>query len=167
MLAAPGQSTFHLLVSGPEAFAVRASLAEAAQRTLDLQYYIVGHDSTATLLLDGVLRAARRGVRVRLLVDDLNVGDRQSHLAVLDGHPNVEVRLFNPFAQRGNPGLAQVLEWIGSSDRLNRRMHNKLWIADGAVAVMGGRNLGDAYFNAAPERKRPNRDVLPADASSR
>lgn len=162
LAATPGQSAFHLLVAGPEAFAARASLAEAAQRTLDLQYYIVDHDATATLLLDGALRAAQRGVRVRLLIDDLNVGDRESHLAVLGGHPNMEVRLFNPFAQRGRLGLSQLLEWLGDSDRLNRRMHNKLWIADGAVAVMGGRNLGDAYFNARPGRDFADLDVLAA-----
>ena len=160
--SAPGQSGFRLLVSGPEAFAARGALAEAAQKTLDLQYYIVAHDSTATLLLDGALRAARRGVRVRLLVDDLNVGDRDSDLALLAAHANVEVRLFNPLAQRGGLGIGQVLELLGNSDRLNRRMHNKLWIADNAVAVMGGRNLGDAYFNAAPDSDFADLDVLAA-----
>lgn len=160
--SAPGRSGFRLLVSGPEAFAARGALAEAAQKTLDLQYYIVAHDSTATLLLDGALRAAQRGVRVRLLVDDLNVGDRDSDLALLAAHANVEVRLFNPLAQRGGPGVGQLLELLGNSDRLNRRMHNKLWIADNAVGVMGGRNLGDAYFNAAPESDFADLDVLAA-----
>lgn len=158
----PGESGFHLLVSGPEAFAARAALAQAAQRSLDLQYYLVHHDPTSTLLLEAALRAAQRGVRVRLLVDDLNVGARESDLAVLDAHPNLEVRLFNPFAQRGTFGLARVLELLGNSDRLNRRMHNKLWIADGAVAVMGGRNLGDAYFNASPGSDFADLDVLAA-----
>jgi len=162
LASAPGQSGFHLLVSGPEAFAARGALAAAAERTLDLQYYSVADDSTATLLLDGVLRAAQRGVRVRLLVDDLNVGDREAHLSVLAAHPNVEVRLFNPFSQRGSFGLVQVLELLGDGERLNRRMHNKLWIADGAVAVMGGRNLGNAYFNASQERDFADLDVLAA-----
>ena len=160
LVSATGQSGFRLLVSGPEAFATRGALAEAAQKTLDLQYYIVAHDSTATLLLDGVLRAAQRGVRVRLLVDDLNVGDRESDLALLAAHANVEVRLFNPFAQRGGFGIGQVLEPLGNSDRLNRRMHNKLWIADNALAVMGGRNLGDAYFNASPHSDFADLDLL-------
>jgi putative cardiolipin synthase len=124
--SAPGWSGFRLLVSGPGAFAARGALAEAAQKTLNLQYYIVAHDSTATLLLDGALRAAQRGVRVRLLVDDLNVGDRDSDLALLAAHANVEVRLFNPLAQRGGLGVGQLLELLGNSDRLNRRMHNKL-----------------------------------------
>ena len=162
LASTPGQSGFHLIVSGPEAFAARGALAAAAERTLDLQYYSVADDSTATLLLDGVLRAAQRGVRVRLLVDDLNVGDSESHLVVLAGHPNVEVRLFNPFSQRGSFGLAQVLELLGDGERLNRRMHNKLWIADGAVAVVGGRNLGNAYFNASQERDFADLDVLAA-----
>ncbi len=162
LASTPGPSGFRLLVSGPEAFAARRALAAAAQRTLDLQYYIVAHDSTTTLLLDTVLRAAQRGVRVRLLVDDLNVGSRDSDLAVLAGHPHVEVRLFNPFSQRGPFGLPQLLDWLGNGDRLNRRMHAKLWIADGAVAVLGGRNLGDAYFNASPQRDFADLDVLAA-----
>ena len=160
--AAPGRSGFHLLVSGPEAFAARVALAEASQRTLDLQYYIVAHDATTTLLLDAALRAAQRGVRVRLLVDDLNLDGRESDLAVLAGHPNLQVRLFNPFAVRGGFGVARLLELLGDTARLNRRMHNKLWIADGAVAVMGGRNLGDAYFNASPESDFADLDVLAA-----
>ncbi len=162
LAATPGQSGFHLLVSGPESLAARGALAEAAQRTLDLQYYSVAHDSTSTLLLDAALRASQRGVRVRLLVDDLNVGDRDSDLAMLAAHPNVEVRLFNPFSHRGGFGVSQVWELLGNSDRLNRRMHNKLWIADGAVAVMGGRNLGDAYFNASQDRDFADLDVLAA-----
>lgn len=162
LLAQPGQSAFHWLVAGPEAFAARASLAEAAQQTLDLQYYIIAHDASATALLDAALRAARRGVRVRLLVDDLNVGDHELHLASLAQEPNFEVRVFNPFAQRGELGFSQLLEWLTDTDRLNRRMHNKLWIADGAVAVMGGRNLGDAYFNLSANHDFADLDVLVA-----
>ena len=162
LAATPGRSGFHLLVSGPESFAARGALAEAAQHTLDLQYYSVAHDSTSTLLLDAAVRASQRGVRVRLLVDDLNVGDRDSDLALLAAHPNVEVRLFNPFSHRGGFGVSQVWELLGNRDRLNRRMHNKLWIADGAVAVMGGRNLGDAYFNASQDRDFADLDVLAA-----
>jgi putative cardiolipin synthase len=162
LLTAQGMSAFRLLVSGPEAFAARGALAESAQRSLDLQYYIVAHDASATALLEAAMRAARRGVRVRLLVDDLNVGDHELHLASLAAVPNVEVRVFNPFARRGTLGLSQLLEWLGDTDRLNRRMHNKLWVADGAVAVMGGRNLGDAYFNVSPDRDFADLDVLVA-----
>jgi len=145
---APNLSAFHLLVSGEEAFIVRAATAEAAQKTLDLQYYIVANDATATLLLYRALRAAERGVRVRVLVDDLGTHDRDDLLAKLDAHPNIEVRAYNPFSGRSLWMVSRALEYLGDSARLNRRMHNKLWIADNAVAVMGGRNLGDAYFSA-------------------
>jgi len=145
---APNLSAFHLLVSGEEAFIVRAATAEAAQKTLDLQYYIVANDATATLLLYRALRAAERGVRVRVLVDDQGTHDRDDLLAKLDAHPNIEVRAYNPFSGRNLWMVSRVLEYLGDSARLNRRMHNKLWIADNAVAVMGGRNLGDAYFSA-------------------
>lgn len=160
--SASGQSGFYLLTSGPEAFAARGTLAAEAQRTLDLQYYIVEHDSTSAMLLDSVLSAAARGVHVRLLVDDLNVDGRDADLAALAGHANVQVRLFNPFAQRGRIGISQFLELLGAGDRLNHRMHNKLWIADDAVAIIGGRNLGDAYFSAAREDDFADIDVLAA-----
>jgi len=156
----PGQSGFHLLISGQDAFAARAALAESAQRSLDLQYYIVAQDTTTTVLLYDVLQAAQRGVRVRLLVDDLNAGDRESDLAMLARHPNIEVRLFNPFAERGSFGVGRAVELLSNSDRLNRRMHNKLWIVDGAVAIAGGRNLGDTYFNASSDDDFGDLDVL-------
>lgn len=160
LAATPGQSGFHLLVSGQEAFLARAAMAEAAERTLDLQYYIVGEDATATLLLQRALRAAQRGVRVRLLIDDLYAVGRDFDLATLAAQPNVEVRLFNPFLQRGPLGLSRLLEYLGDSTRLNRRMHNKLWIADNALAVIGGRNLGDAYFDVREDSKFADLDLL-------
>ena len=142
----PGRSGFRMLVSGEEAFIVRAATAETAQRTLDLQYFIVANDATATLLLYRALRAAERGVRVRILVDDVGTRDNDALLATLAAHPNIEVRAYNPFSGRHLWGLSRIPEYLGDSARLNRRMHNKLWIVDNAVAVMGGRNLGDAYF---------------------
>ena len=157
-----GQSGFHLLVSGQDAFAARAALSESSHRTLDLQYYIVAQDKTATMLLYSALRAAQRGVRVRLLIDDMNAGNRELDLAMLARHPNVEVRLFNTFSRRGSFGISRALELLGDSDRLNRRMHNKLWIADSAVAVIGGRNLGDVYFNASQKTDFGDLDVLAA-----
>jgi putative cardiolipin synthase len=151
---------FRLLVSGQEAFLARAALAESAERTLDLQYYIVAEDATATLLLYRALRAAQRGVRVRLLLDDIYAAGRDFDLATLAAHPNVQVRVFNPFLRRGPLGISQLLEYLGDSERLNRRMHNKLWIADNAAAVIGGRNLGDAYFQAQSEEDFADLDVL-------
>jgi putative cardiolipin synthase len=156
----PGMSGFRLLTSGQEAFVARAALAEVAQHTLDLQYYVVAEDATATVLLYQTLRAAQRGVRVRLLIDDLDVGDRDSHLAILASHPNVQLRVFNPFAWRGSPSLAWALDYLTGGARLNRRMHNKLWIADNAAVVIGGRNLGDAYFNADSLNNFADLDVL-------
>lgn len=158
--AASGESAVHLLDSGGEAFVLRAALAEAAQRTLDLQYYVVAQDATATLLLYRAMLAAQRGVRVRLLLDDIGAAGRDFDFATLAAHPNVQIRIFNPFLRRSAFGLARVFEFIGDSERLNRRMHNKLWIADNAVAVIGGRNLGDAYFAAQGEGDFADLDVL-------
>jgi putative cardiolipin synthase len=156
------ESGFHLLVSGMEAFTVRAALAERAERTLDLQYYILSEDTTTQLLLYRVLVAAERGVRVRLLIDDLYALGRDFDLATFSAHPNIEVRVFNPFLSRGRLGLSQLLEFLGDAARLNRRMHNKLWIADNAAAVAGGRNLGDEYFEARDENNFADLDVLAA-----
>jgi len=162
LAATPGESGFHLLDSGQEAFLVRAALAESAERTLDLQYYIVAEDATATLLLYRALRAAQRGVRVRLLIDDMYAVGRDFDFATLAAHPNVQVRLFNPFLHRGPLGLSQLLDFLGDDARLNRRMHNKLWIVDNAAAVIGGRNLGDAYFEMRGETDFADLDVLVA-----
>jgi putative cardiolipin synthase len=160
--ATPAQSGFHLLVSGQEAFLARAALAEASERTLDLQYYIVGEDASATLLLYRALRAAQRGVRVRLLIDDIYAVGRDFDFATFAAHPNVQVRVFNPFRFRGPLGISQLFEFLGDSTRLNRRMHNKLWIADNAIAVIGGRNLGDAYFNVRADSDFADLDVFAA-----
>lgn len=155
-----GQSGFYLLSSGVDALGARAGLADAASRTIDLQYYLVQHDATSQLLLHRVMRAALRGVRVRLLVDDLFAAGKDFDLAAFAAHPNVEVRVFNPFSQRGPLGLPQLLEFFGNSVRLNRRMHNKLWIADNAAAIVGGRNLGDEYFEARGSANFCDLDVL-------
>ena len=160
--ASGAESGVRFLVSGVEAFVTRAALAEAAQRTLDLQYYVVAQDATATLLVYRALLAAQRGVRVRLLLDDISATGRDFDLATLAAHPNVQVRLFNPFLRRGPLGISRLFEFIGDSERLNRRMHNKLWIADNAVAVIGGRNLGDVYFAAQGDGDFADLDVLAA-----
>jgi len=157
-----GQSGLHALPSGMDALGSRAALAEAAQHTLDLQYYILRGDTTTQLLMARVLRAAQRGVRVRLLVDDLDAAGKDLDLALFAASANVEVRVFNPFSSRGAFGLSQALEFIGSGQRLNRRMHNKLWVADSAMAVVGGRNLGDEYFDASGEVNFSDLDMLVA-----
>lgn len=158
----PGESGLYALPSGLEALTLRAALADAAQRTLDLQYYILRADTSTELLMARVWRAAQRGVRVRLLVDDLDALGKDLDLATFASFPNIEVRVFNPFSVRGSFGISHLLEVIGHGPRLNRRMHNKLWIADNAMAVVGGRNLGDEYFDASGSVNFNDLDVLAA-----
>lgn len=155
-----GASALRLLASGHEAFIARTMLAENARHTLDLQYHLVEDDDTAQLLLWRALNAAERGVRVRVLVDDIGTALPQAELAALEHHPLIEVRLFNPFRARGT--LWRFLEWMGNSKRLNRRMHNKLWIADNAAGVIGGRNLADEYFDKTPEEGFADLDLFVA-----
>ncbi|WP_396615303.1 phospholipase D family protein [Lysobacter soli] len=148
--AHPGQAGLSLIADNLDAFTVRALTAREAGRSLDLQYYIWKPDLTGNLIVHEVLRAADRGVRVRLLLDDLNSHKKDSVLAALDRHPNIEVRMFNPSRARQSYFLRGV-EMVLRIFSLNRRMHNKAWIADGRVAVVGGRNIGDEYFGAASE----------------
>lgn len=150
LAAHPGQSGMALLSDNLDAFTVRAASTRAAERSLDLQYYIWNHDFTGNLLSYEVLRAADRGVRVRLLLDDMTAHGKDSHLAALDAHPNIEVRLFNPSRSRAGV-LGRATEMLLRPMAMNRRMHNKAWIADGRVAVVGGRNVGDEYFDAASQ----------------
>ena len=141
-----------LLVDGLEAFALRAGSARGARRTLDLQYYAWHDDVTGRLLAREVLRAADRGVRVRLLLDDTAVlGSERamSALAALDDHDAIEVRLFNPPRWRCWGYLGFAVEFVLGGRHLNHRMHNKSWVADGRLAILGGRNIGNAYFDAA------------------
>jgi len=143
-----GRSGMLIVPDNVEAFAVRAVTARAAGRSLDLQYYIWHPDFTGNLLYNELLRAADRGVRVRLLLDDMNVHGSKSVLAALDRHPLIEVRLFNPTRAREGT-LMRGVELVLRFFSVNRRMHNKAWIADGRLAVVGGRNIGDEYFDAA------------------
>jgi putative cardiolipin synthase len=145
--AHPGVDGVYALHDGRSAFAARMLLADTAACSLDLQYYIWHGDRTGTLLFDAVRRAADRGVRVRLLLDDTNTWGVETLLATLDAHPNIEVRLFNPVR---SPRW-RVLGMLTDFRRLNRRMHNKSFTADGAVTIVGGRNIGDEYFEAGEE----------------
>lgn len=146
----PGQSAFRLLNSGMEAFALRERSAALAARSLDVQTYIWHDDQTGGFLAYRLLEAAERGVRVRLLVDDMNGRGSNLSFAALDAHPNIQVRMFNPFRSRAGV-LGFALEALHSFDRINRRMHNKSWIADNRLAIVGGRNLGDEYFSASDQ----------------
>lgn len=142
--AHPGKSGIHMLSNPRDAFAVRALLAKAAERTLDVQYYIWRKDLTGTLMFEALRTAADRGVRVRLLLDDNNPSDLDATLSALDAHPNIEVRLFNPFLVRSPKWLGYITDF----SRANRRMHNKSYTADNQVTIIGGRNMGDEYFGA-------------------
>jgi putative cardiolipin synthase len=146
----PNQSGFRLVREGPEAFAIRARTALVAGRSLDVQTYIWHTDLTGQYLAARLLDAADRGVKVRLLVDDLDARDHHYGFAALDAHQNISVRMFNPFASRAG-SVSFMLEAMGSFSRINRRMHNKTWIADNRIAIVGGRNLGDEYFGASDE----------------
>jgi putative cardiolipin synthase len=144
----PGQSGFRLISNGSEAFAIRVQSAEAAERSIDVQTYIWHSDLTGGYLTWTLLAAADRGVRVRLLVDDLDARSRNDGFAALHAHPAIEVRLFNPHAYRVGM-IPLTLEWVNSFGRLTRRMHNKSWIVDNRIAVVGGRNLGNEYFDVS------------------
>jgi putative cardiolipin synthase len=146
--ANPGRSGFRLVAEGPEALAVRLHAAELAERSIDVQTYIWNADLTGLFLAHTLIEAAGRGVRVRLLLDDLDARAKNYALAALDQHPNISVRLFNPVVSRQG-ALPLIGEWITDGRRLNRRMHNKMWILDNRIAIGGGRNLGNEYFGAS------------------
>lgn len=156
--AHPGEAGLSLITDNLDAFAVRALAARAAGRSLDLQYYIWKPDLTGNLIIHEILRAADRGVRVRLLLDDLNAHKKDSLLAALDQHRNIEVRMFNPSRARASSFMRGV-ELLLRGFSLNRRMHNKAWIVDGRIAVVGGRNIGDEYFGASPESNFMDADL--------
>lgn len=146
-LPSPELSGFRLMPLGSFSLDTRLQLAQRAQASLDLQYYQFQDDETGRLLLRALADAARRGVRVRLLLDDFYTSGSDSLFLGLAANPNVEVRLFNPFCCARDAGQAgRFAASLGDWSRLNHRMHNKLFIADGAMAVIGGRNVANEYF---------------------
>jgi putative cardiolipin synthase len=151
----PGQSGFSLIRYGHPAFTSRIALADLAQKSIDVQYFIWDADATAVILAERLARAAERGVRVRVLIDDANLVGRDAAIARFDAHPNIEVRLFNPFAQR----TAKAFGLLADFERLNHRMHNKLMVVDNAVAIVGGRNMSDPYFGVHAEQSFRDLDV--------
>ncbi|HHX33873.1 MAG TPA: phospholipase D family protein [Gammaproteobacteria bacterium] len=156
-----GKSGIYPLIEADEAFAARMVLAKYAQRSLDVQYYIWRRDMTGTMLFEALHEAADRGVRVRLLLDDNNTNGSDPILLGLNGHENIEVRLFNPF-------MLRKPRWWGfltDFSRLNRRMHNKSFIADNSLSIIGGRNIGDEYFGATDDVLFADLDILSAGAA--
>jgi len=154
--ARPGRSGIYALSDPLEAFATRALLMRAAQRTLDVQYYIWHDDTTGALLVQELLAAAGRGVRVRLLLDDVGTSGLDAQWSALDQHPLIEVRLFNPMVVRRPKALGYLTDFA----RANRRMHNKSLTADNQATVIGGRNIGDEYFGATDGVLFADLDVL-------
>jgi len=157
----PGQDGLMTLLDSDDAFAARALSAAQAGRSIDLMYYIWETDLTGWLLIDALFAAADRGVRIRLLLDDVNVQGFDPAFLALTQHPLIEVRLFNPTRNRGHV-VRRGLEMFLGLARFNRRMHGKMWIADGRLAIIGGRNIGDSYFGATANgtRKAVDADML-------
>ncbi|MBA1185902.1 phospholipase D family protein [Stutzerimonas nitrititolerans] len=158
----PGHSGFRLLSASSEAFAARMKMIRAAQVSLDVQYYIVHDGLTTRALVNELLEAADRGVRVRVLLDDLTSDGSDYRIATLAAHPNVLIRVFNPLHLGRSNILTRSLGRLLNLSQQHRRMHNKLILADGSLAIVGGRNLGDEYFDADQTLNFTDIDLLGA-----
>ena len=163
----PAESGFRLYAVGVDGLLLRLELIESAHSSLDLQYYIFHGDESGKLVTEALARAAARGVRVRVLVDDTETIRGDEQLYGLAGAKNVEVRVFNPWRYRGHNTFFRGVEYLFSHRRLDFRMHNKLFIADGAVALVGGRNIGDEYFQVDPAWQFADDDVFAAGPAVR
>ncbi|MEH6589686.1 MAG: phospholipase D family protein [Halioglobus sp.] len=152
----PGLSGFHLLHGGEDAFARRMRLIQQAERSIDAQYYIWHLDLTGKGMYSALLKAADRGVRVRILLDDLDTAGKEDTLNLIDAHPNIEIRVYNPFANRDKRGL----DFITDTARVDHRMHSKTLTVDNQITVFGGRNIGDEYFAATEEVGFSDMDAL-------
>jgi len=151
-----GRDGFILLGSGLDAFVARAALADVAEKSIDVQYYLYHKDEVGALFSGVLWKAADRGVRVRLLVDDMDMDGRDAGLVAFDDHPNIEIRIFNPF-DRSFSRLPQFVTGLGS---VTRRMHNKSFTVDNSATIIGGRNIGNEYFDANPTLEFADLDVL-------
>jgi len=154
----PDESGFAIIRHGREAFTARIAVADLAEKSLDVQYYIWEQDATGRIFAERLIQAADRGVRVRILVDDINLAGHDSRVAAVDAHPNIEIRIFNPFANRDKRGL----DFLVDLNRINHRMHNKLMVIDNAVAIVGGRNIGNHYFGVATDANFRDLDIAAA-----
>ena len=153
-----GRTGVKLVVDGPEALELRLAIAEKAERTIDAQYYLLHNDEAGHLFAWSLVQAAKRGVRVRLLIDDMDVAQYDAMSAALDKHPNVEIRLFNPFKRGFGRNVASLFEF----NRVTRRMHNKSMTGDAVLSLVGGRNIGNEYFAAEENSNYNDLDVLVA-----
>ncbi len=151
-----GKSGFVLLGSGLDAFAARTELFRMAEKSIDVQYYLVRDDLTGYLFYQSLKEAADRGVRVRILLDDHHLAKQTAHLAAFDQHPNIEVRVFNPYSRK-SPRFAQMIFKLG---KITRRMHNKSVIIDNKITIVGSRNIGNEYSEAEAKRVYSGMEVL-------
>jgi len=160
--AAPheGRSGFRLLPNSSEAFRARAELIRNAQKSVDLQYYIVHNGLSTRALVREMLLAADRGVRVRILLDDTASDGQEEVIATLAVHPNIQIRVFNPLHLGRTTMVTRTMGRLLNLSQQHRRMHNKLWLADNSAAIVGGRNLGDEYFDAKPDLNFTDMDLL-------
>jgi putative cardiolipin synthase len=156
----PGNSGVFLVDTGLDALSDRDTLIDAAEHSIDAQYYIWNSDASGRYLAGRLLAAAERGVHVRILLDDINIAGRDAALSLLAEQPNIEIRIYNPSAARS--GAGRLLGFMREFSRLNRRMHNKSFTADGIVTIVGGRNVGDEYFDLDPEKNFRDREILAA-----
>jgi len=156
----PKESGFRIFSVGVDGLLLRLELIEQARRSLDLQYYIFHGDESGSLITEALGRAAARGVRVRILVDDAESVAGDERLFGLAGHENVSIRVFNPWRYRGHNLVLRGVEFVFSRGRLDYRMHNKLFIVDGTIALIGGRNIGDQYFQTDPQSQFADDDVF-------
>ncbi len=157
------QSALLLLGNGLDAFVARAVLAQVAEKSIDVQYYMIHDDHVGTLFADQLLQAADRGVRVRVLLDDIDEGRRDLNLALFDAHPNIEVRIFNPFGRN----VHRIWQYATGFGRQTRRAHNKSFTVDNQATILGGRNIGDEYFSRDPELAFQDLDILAIGPAAR
>lgn len=153
-------SGIYALVDGVEAFAVRNALIKNAERSLDLQYYSLHKGLSSRLLIRELVRAADRGVKIRILIDDTDTLGRDKEMTLLSAHENIKVKIFNPIRRFRGTMVSRGLMFVTHLNSMQRRMHNKVWLADGVLAVTGGRNIGDRYFNANAEDNFSDLDAL-------
>lgn len=152
----PGESAYLPLGKGMDAFVARAVLAHVAEHTIDAQYYLLHHDTVGGLFIDQLFKAADRGVRVRLLIDDMGLEGRDFNIAVVDDHPNIEVRIFNPFGRN----IGRAFQFVTGFGKQTRRAHNKSFTIDNFATILGGRNIGNEYFVADPALAFLDLDVM-------
>jgi putative cardiolipin synthase len=165
MRSHPSESGFRILSAGIDGLLLRLELIEHARQSLDLQYYIFRCDESGLAITNALVRAAQRGVRVRVLVDDGETVPGDERLLQLAGQTNISIRVFNPWRYRGHNRLLRAVEFLFGHQRLDYRMHNKLFVADGVIALFGGRNIGDQYFQVDPSSQFADDDVLSVGAA--